>query len=118
MENIISHFKNISKITSIEGGSSIKGVRGAEIKGTPFYRVYETKLQFNPTALQAVDQTHSHFFYHIPRDQYPKDAFDYYVVDGAGNKLLNIIAYSILYFLIILAISSIFIPFYLLNTEK
>ena len=118
MEAIISQIKNLSKIVSFEGGSSIKGVRGAEIRGIPFYRTYEVRLTFNPQALQSVDQTHSHFFYYIPRDVYPEGAFDYYVVKGAPNKLLNFVAYAILYILIFLAIVSIGVPFYLLYKEK
>jgi len=76
------------------------------------------KLMFNPVALQAVDQTHAHFFYRIPRNADPKGAFDYYVVDGAVDKLLNIVAYIILYILIFVAVLSIIIPFYLLYDKK
>ncbi|MEK6915334.1 MAG: glycosyltransferase family 39 protein [Nanoarchaeota archaeon] len=118
MELLISQFKEVSSIKSFEGGGSIKGVRGAEIRRVPFYRIYETRLSFNPQALNIIDNTHNHFFYHIPRNEYPELAFDYYSVNGAFSKLLNVLAYSILYILMILAIFSIIIPFYLLRKQN
>ncbi len=118
MEQIISQLKNISKIKNFIGGGSIKNVRGAEIRGTPFYRIYETSIAVNPSALQIIDKTHNHFFYHIPRDIDITNAYDYYTINGAFDKTLNVFAYIILIISIGLAIGSIFLPFYLLKNNN
>jgi|SRR3989344_3619288 len=118
MEMLVSQFKNIAQGRNFEGGSSIKGVRGEEVINKPHYRTYETELFVNPQLLQIVYLTHNHFFYSIPRDINPKEAFDYYEVEGAKDKLLNILAYTILYVLMILSLISIFIPFYLLKKQS
>jgi hypothetical protein len=118
MEMLVSKFKETSTSKNFNGGSGIDGVRGGEPLNEPFYKVYSSDILVNPALLGYVDQTHNHFFYHIPRNVNPKDAFDYYVVDGALNKLLNLISYLILYSLIVLSVISITVPFYLLSVEK
>ncbi|MEK6824902.1 MAG: hypothetical protein AABY02_03540, partial [Nanoarchaeota archaeon] len=67
-----------------------------------------------PAMLNAVDSTHSHFFYHIPRNENPEQAFDYYSVNGGPDTLLNVISYAALYVILGLATLSIGLPFYLL----
>lgn len=114
MENLVSEFAKISTIEDITSGGSITGVRGGEIKGQPFYRIYKTSLLLNPGVLQAVEQTHSHFLYHVPRDAHPEQAFDYYKVRGPFNKMLNAFAYLVLYTILLLAVVSILVPFYIL----
>ncbi len=119
MENLISQFKNVStKITEIDGGGSITGVRGAEILGEPFYRVYETSSLMPAEVLEAVKKTHNHFLYHIPRDAYPEQAFDYYTVNGFFDNTLNFFAYLILYTIVLAAFLSMGVPFYLLFKQR
>lgn len=119
VENIVSAFSNASvKTTNFAGGGSIKGVREAEIRGEPLFRAYETTIAVDPSLLLAIDATHSHFFYHIPRDENPKEAFDYYTVEGGLDSLLNLFSYGVLYAFILLAILSLGLPFYLLLKQK
>ncbi len=113
MEQLIEQFKNVSIIKSFEGGGSIKSIRGAEIRRSPFYKIYETSLYLNPSTLPIVDQTHNHFFYRIPRNMDSDKAYDYYVVDGFFNLLLRDASKLILYLSIFLSMVAIFIPFYL-----
>lgn len=115
VEQIVEAFKSASqKTTVISGGGSISGVRGAEITGEPFFRTYEVIVRLKPAMLNAVDSTHSHFFYHIPRNENPEQAFDYYSVNGGPDTLLNVISYAALYVILGLATLSIGLPFYLL----
>lgn len=118
MEMLVSQFRSISQVTDINGGGSITGIRGAEIAGEPALRIYKASVKLDPLVLQLVDQTHSHFFYHIPRDADPKNAFDYYPVRGMVDNLLNSIAYAILYAFIGIAILSMLIPAYNIIKER
>lgn len=118
MEHLISEFKSLSTPIVLEGGSSIKGVRGEEVVRSANYRIYQTQLSFNPEALQYVDLTHNHFFYYIPRDKYSDRAFDHYELKGLYPKTLNFLGYSILYFLMVVALIGLFIPLYLLFKIK
>lgn len=103
MEAIVSAFQAAKKATEITGGGSVTGVRESEIAGEPYFRVYEGVLPLNPAVAQAIYQTHSHFFYHIPRDENPEQAFDYYTIEGGFDSLLNLVSYGILYLAIIAA---------------
>lgn len=112
MEEMAGIFKNISQNTVyIKGGGKVKDV-GYDTPRLNQYIIYETYIPLNPGMLAGVDQTHSFFFYEIPRDKNPEKAFDYYRVSGAGDSLLNIISYAILYLLIILTVLSAFYAFY------
>ena len=118
MEQLIEAFRNISKISEIFGGGSIIGVRGIETSDKPFFRIYEFSLQIDPAIFPSLKKTRNHFFYHIPRDEFPQESFDYYQVSGFFNNLLNIISYTILYFMMLLTVLSTIIPFYLIFQEK
>ncbi|MEK6858805.1 MAG: glycosyltransferase family 39 protein [Nanoarchaeota archaeon] len=118
MEAIVSAFQTTKKIKEIEGGGSVTGVRESEIAGEPYFRVYEGILPLNPDVVQSVYQTHSHFFYHIPRDEQPQQAFDYYKVRGGFDALLNLFSYIILYVALGLASLSVLAPFVLVYRER
>lgn len=118
MEEVVSAFQTTKKIKEIRGGGSVTGVRESEIAGEPYFRVYEGFLPLNPTVIQEIYRTHSHFFYHIPRDEQPQQAFDYYKVDGGLDALLNLFSYVILYAALGIALLSVFVPFVLVYREK
>lgn len=119
MENYISQFmKTGVKIRAIEGGGSITGVRGAEIEGEPFYNVYATTINLPYEVLEATKQTHAHFFYYIPRDRDYEKAFDHYSVNGFLDNALNLLAYVVLYAIVLAAFLSVGVPFYLLYKYK
>lgn len=118
-EAIVTFFKGgASRLIEIKGGGAVKGVRGVEIAGEPIFRVYEATLQLDPRLLVSVDQTHEHFFYHIPRNEQSEKAFDYYTVKGGKDTLLNLFSYGVLYLCLGIALLSIALPFYLLFKEK
>ncbi len=119
VEDIVEAFKNASAPPIVfTGGGSIYGIRDSEITGNPHFRVYEVILPLKNGVLQAVDVTHSHFFYHIPRDENPEQAFDYYKVQGGIDSLVNLFAYCFLYLFILLAVVSLGVPFWLLFRQK
>lgn len=119
VEKIVEAFQNVSKKTTLlTGGGSIPGVRGAERSGEPYFKIYETIIPLDPSLLLAVDQSHTHFFYRIPRNADPAGAFDHYEVKGTFNSLLNVLAYGTLYLLIILAVISLTVPIYLLFSKR
>jgi hypothetical protein len=118
MENLAAQFKAATRMEEIKGGGgSIKGVRGEEVSGQPYYRVYTVNLPLNPGVLQLVKQTHNHFFYHIPRDENPEQQFDYYSVNGGTDNLINMLAYLVLYVMLFLSVVSMAVPFYLMHKE-
>lgn len=119
MEGLVSQFSAASKsVQDITGGGSLVRVRGQEIPGEPFFRIYETALPLNPQILSVIKQTHNHFFYHIPRYEFAEQAFDHYRVHGFFDNTLNVISYTILYVLLILAVLSTAIPFYCILRRK
>jgi hypothetical protein len=119
MEDLVTQFKTQGiKIRNIYGGGIITGVRGADLKGIPFYTIYSATIDLPPEILAATQQTHSHFLYNVPRYRDYKNAFDYYSVNGFFDKTINFFAYGVLYIILILAFVSIFVPFYLLYKDK
>ena len=119
MEELIELFKEKSRPEELSGGGWISGVRGEEENiGQPLFKIYQATLSLNPAVFESLGQTHSHFFYHIPRDEYPEQAFDNYVVNGVLDNLLNLLAYAILYILLLLAVISIGVPFYYLIIDS
>lgn len=119
VEAIVDAFRNVSQSPIvITGGGSISGIRDPEVRGQPYFRVYEAVLPLKNGVLQAVDATHSHFFYHIPRDENPEQAFDYYKVRGGVDSLINLFAYGFLYCFLIIAVVSLGVPFWLVLKQK
>ena len=119
VEVIVEAFRSIStKTENISGGGSVEGVRESEITGEPFFRVYETVLSVDTRVFPELKKTHNHFFYQIPRNEFPKDAFDYYTVNGFFGNLLNSVSYLILYFFIFCAFVSAIYAFYLVYQEN
>lgn len=118
MEAVVNIFKEHGTTQEIYGGGGVSGVRGEEDPQRPIFKIYKTSLSLNPAVLGSLDKTHNHFFYYIPRDEYPEEAFDYYTVNGVLDNLLNVISYAILYIAILLAVLSLGLPFYLLTKDK
>jgi len=105
MENIVKLFNNIT--------TPIKDIENQY--GDKYFRIYKTELPIKYSALGLADLTHSWFFYPV---RYQAETwFDKYETHGAFDSLLDLIAHLILYIAILIAILSIFYPFYLLIEE-
>ncbi|MFC1685695.1 ArnT family glycosyltransferase [Nanoarchaeota archaeon] len=116
-ENFVNLFSDVNQRTDIFGGGSPKN-RRYESKSTPYFRIYETQILMNPEILAQVENTHSFFFYDLPRDRNPTQAYDYYEVKGILDKTLNFFAYVVLFSMIFLAIISTIFPFYLIYKQE
>ncbi len=114
-EEMFAIFKNGSTLQKeILGGGDLKGIKGGEAIGELYFRVYAGNIQLDAAALPLVDQTHQIFFYPLRRNLNPQAAFDYYIVQGTWNQVLNVLAYAVLYFYIVTALVSILFVFYVL----
>lgn len=118
MENLVLTFENLSKRTvPIKGGGTWRPI-GYDDPSMDQYVVYQADILINPLIVASVDQTHTWFFYDIPRTRNPGGAFDRYDVRGIIDNLLNLIAYVLLYSTIVLAVFSALYVFYLLHNDK
>ena len=114
-EDLFDVFRNASTLKEVfQGGGDLSPIKGGERPGA-YYKIYQGIIPLDPRIVSAVDQTHSMFFYEVRRNKHPQQAFDYYTIEGPAYKLLNFIAYTILYFYILLALLS---PLYLAYVWK
>ena len=114
MEKAINQFKEVSvKQTSIPGGGGY-----GELKDENYFTVYESNIQAKPQILQAVDQTHSFFFY--PVRWTPEEAiYDKYKPETFFDKTLDKVSHLIFYLAILFSLASIpFTAFLAFKKEK
>jgi len=99
MEEITSFFKNISTyqedfLEPYETKIYLPIIGEKRV----VYRVYKTQLSINPMILSSVKQTHVWFFYPIGYNRVISPIFDDYTVRNFPDRLLNSLAFKILYF--------------------
>jgi len=99
MEDLVNTFKDVSlekKVIYSGGGAN-------EIKGEPYFRVYETTIELSPLVLEATKQTHSHYLYPV---NWEGNVYDRYNVKSSRDEILNGFGFLVFYFTIFLEILS------------
>ena len=99
VEGMVDFFKNNSKSEKIIYGGGSPG----EKKGAPYFGVYETTLNLNPFILDAVKQTHAHYFYPVG---WQGEIYDKYQIHNAMDQVLNGFGFFIFYITIALEVLS------------
>jgi len=101
-EDIVSLFKEHAQVVDeLTGGGS-----PVIEKGKPYFRIYKAQIGIKPKTIQAIDETHSFFFY--PANYKPvEQAFDWYKTTGFKDTGLFIIAKVIIWASILFAFFSI-----------
>lgn len=85
-------------------------------KNTPYFKVYKTSINLKPSILQAIDETHSFFFY--PERYEPREkVVDNYKIDGFIDWVLFYFAKAIIWITLIVSLASVFLVFYLVFSE-
>ena len=95
VESMVMFFKNNSRSERIIYGGGSPG----EKNGIPYFRVYETAIEVNPLILNAVKQTHAHYFYPVG---WEGEVYDRYNTHSTGDALLNKLGFFIFYITIAL----------------
>lgn len=95
VENMVIFFENNSQRESIIYGGGSPG----EKSGIPYFRVYETTLNINPFIIDAVKQTHSHYFYPVG---WEGEVYDRYSIHNGTDEALNNLGFFIFYITIVL----------------
>jgi len=97
VENMIIFFKNNSISDRVIYGGGSPGEKEQTKSG--YFRVYETTLEINPLIINAVWQTHTHYFYPVG---WEGEIYDRYSVHSTGDELLNKFGFFIFYITIAL----------------
>ena len=110
MEQLVSDFRNFtSEKVTIYSGSGVE-----EIKGEPYFRVYEVNMNLNPAVLEATKQTHSHYFYPV---NWEGEVYDRYNTKDSLGEILNDFGFWIFYFTIFLEVLSPFVIIWFFKRE-
>jgi hypothetical protein len=103
MEEITAWFANISGVQKNFSGPVLDQYYFPFVgKKDIAYRMYKTSLPLNPQILNAVKQTHTWFLYPYSYDRTIADIFDDYSPRNILDKMLEKIAWFILYLELIL----------------
>ncbi len=93
--------KQAPEVASITGGGS-----PLVAANQPYFKVYKGMLNVKPRIVQAIDETHSFFYY--PANYKPAEkVFDSYAVNGVFDKLLYLAAKTIIWLSILFALACI-----------
>ncbi|MBI2046952.1 glycosyltransferase family 39 protein [Candidatus Pacearchaeota archaeon] len=97
VESMVMFFKNNSRSEKIIYGGGSPGEK-EQTKGG-YFRVYETTLNINPLIIDAVKQTHSHYFYPVG---WEGEVYDRYSIHNRIDGALNNFGFFIFYITIAL----------------
>lgn len=112
-EQTLSFFKNISiSEKTIYGGGGYD-----EVKGEPYFKIYETQLNVKPQVFDLVDSTHMWFYYPV-RYQMLDKLYDSYTPKGIVDKSLDVLGHYMLWLAVFLAIISPLYLAYLFREEE
>ncbi len=90
-----------------------------DVKGSDYFRfsVYQGEIDIVPQIYQAIDQTHWFYFYPIGW-KYTDNVLDNYSLDGFSDKILNWLAFSVLYLEVLIVILSPFLLMFFVSRRK
>ena len=88
-----------------------------EIKAVDTFIVYKGTITASPAVYEPIDRTHQHWYTPVGW-KYPEDAIDTYTPRTMFDKLLNGVAFFILYADVAIALGSLGMVFYLLGKRS